>query len=42
MRQVRLDHHPGFVTQPEEIVHGRLHERPPASLNQKQPIRSNR
>jgi len=28
MRQVRLDDSPGFVTQPEEIVHGSLHERP--------------
>jgi len=28
MRQVRLDDPPSLVTQPKEIVHGHLHERP--------------
>jgi len=35
MRQVRLDHHPSFVTQPEEIVHGSLRQCPRGCIESK-------
>jgi hypothetical protein len=35
LRQVRLDDGPGFVTQPVEIIHGRLLEAPRRTMIKK-------